>query len=191
MRTIPSGTEVVADSVTGPLRTLRDRARWESPSTWGNQRQLGTIQYELLGIIPGAYRAAPTPRSRYRPSRSDVGGGSHLAGRSIPRRGKEQRSLPALARRTARPGHLLLQPGPIQAGGKAPGRTWWPIGPLLQSTYQKVVRMLLDVHLELGPPEEIVRNFEIVIERWPDEENHLRKGAQDRGRLRKNGRIRA
>ena len=30
--------------------------------------------------------------------------------------------------------------------------------------------MLLDVHLELGPPAKIVHYFEIIKEKWPDEE---------------------
>ena len=29
-------------------------------------------------------------------------------------------------------------------------------------------RMLLDIHLETGPPVEIVRYFEIIKEKWPD-----------------------
>ena len=32
------------------------------------------------------------------------------------------------------------------------------------------MQMLLDVHLELGPPAEAVRCFEIVKEKWPAEE---------------------
>ena len=32
------------------------------------------------------------------------------------------------------------------------------------------MRMLLDISLELGPPAEVVRYFEIVKEKWPDEE---------------------
>ena len=37
-------------------------------------------------------------------------------------------------------------------------------------TYKQTVQMLLDIHLELGPPAEVVRYFEIVKEKWPDEE---------------------
>ena len=43
----------------------------------------------------------------------------------------------------------------------------WNLNP---ATYHETVRMLLDVHLELGPPAQIVRYFEIVVEKWPDEE---------------------
>ena len=43
----------------------------------------------------------------------------------------------------------------------------WNLG---AETYHQTVRMLLDVHLELGPPAQVVRYFEIVKEKWPDEE---------------------
>lgn len=33
-----------------------------------------------------------------------------------------------------------------------------------------VVRRLLDIHLELGPPARIVKLFEIVNEKWPEQE---------------------
>ena len=36
--------------------------------------------------------------------------------------------------------------------------------------YKQTVQTLLDVHLQLGPPADVVRYFEIVKEKWPQEE---------------------
>ena len=41
---------------------------------------------------------------------------------------------------------------------------------LNSDTYKQTVQMLLNVHLELGPPAQVVRCFEIVKEKWPQEE---------------------
>ena len=36
--------------------------------------------------------------------------------------------------------------------------------------YKEAVEMLLDIHLEIGPPAKIVHYFEIIKEKWPNEE---------------------
>ncbi len=41
---------------------------------------------------------------------------------------------------------------------------------LRQDIYKDAVQTLLDVHLEIGPPAKIVHYFEIIKERWPNEE---------------------
>ncbi len=41
---------------------------------------------------------------------------------------------------------------------------------LNSDTYKQTVQMLLNVHLKLGPPSDVVRYFEIVKEKWPQEE---------------------
>ena len=51
--------------------------------------------------------------------------------------------------------------------------------------------MLLDVHLELGPPAKIVHYFEIVKEKWPDEEIPFAKIVKVGGGLPRDGRVRA
>ncbi len=43
----------------------------------------------------------------------------------------------------------------------------WNLG---LDAYKQTVQMLLGVHLELGPPIQVVRLFEIVKEKWPQEE---------------------
>ena len=43
----------------------------------------------------------------------------------------------------------------------------WTLTP---NVYKQTVHALLDVHLQLGPPADVVRYFEIVKEKWPDEE---------------------
>ncbi len=36
--------------------------------------------------------------------------------------------------------------------------------------YQDATRMLLDAHLQIGPPRQVVRHFEVIKERWPEME---------------------
>ena len=165
--TIPSGTEVVADSVTGPFEHY-EIVPGGLTFYVGNQRQLGTIQYELHGVIPGAYRAAPTlVRNADHPDQMCVAEATALT--VIPAGEKSSDPYRLSPVELLDLGTHYYNQGQYEQAAKHLGDlvAHWP---LLQSTYQKVVRMLLDIHLELGPPEEIVRNFEIVIERWPEEE---------------------
>ncbi len=165
--TIPSGTEVVADSVAGPFD------RYEiSPGgiTFyvGRQRQSGVIRYELHGVLPGQYRAAPTlVRNAHRPEQMSVTEAASLA--VIPA-GQESidpyRLTPA---ELLELGTHYYQKKQYEQAAKHLGELVanWSLRP---ANYQNVVSMLLDIHLQLGPPEAIVRYFEIVFERWPDEE---------------------
>ena len=43
----------------------------------------------------------------------------------------------------------------------------WNLRP---EVYKDAVQMLLDIHLEIGPPAKIVHYFEIIKEKWPNEE---------------------
>ena len=43
----------------------------------------------------------------------------------------------------------------------------WNLRP---EVYKDAVEMLLDIHLEIGPPAKIVHYFEIIKEKWPNEE---------------------
>ncbi len=165
--TIPSGTEVVADSVTGPFEHY-EIVPGGITFYVGNQRQLGTIQYELHGVISGAYRAAPTLiRNADHPDQMCVAETTALTVLPAGEKSSDPYRLSPVELLDL--GAHYYNQGQYEQAAKHLGDlvAHWP---LLQSTYQKVVRMLLDIHLELGPPEEIVRNFEIVIERWPDEE---------------------
>ena len=57
--------------------------------------------------------------------------------------------------------------------------------------YKETVRMLLDVHLQQGPPSQVVKYFEIIIEKFPELEILVRQAAEGRRRVPRDRRIRA
>ena len=61
----------------------------------------------------------------------------------------------------------------------------------MPDAYKQTVQTLLDVHLELGPPADVVRYFEIVKEKWPQEEIPFDKIMKVGGGLPRDGRVRA
>ncbi len=165
--TIPSGTEVVADSVTGPFDHY-EIIPGGITFYVGNQRQLGTIRYELHGVSPGQYRAAPTlVRNAYRPEQMFVAEAMPLSVIPAGQKSSDPYRLTPME---------LLELGTYYYEEKQFEQAAEHLGELVanwslrQANYQNVVRMLLDIHLQLGPPKEIVRYFEILIERWPEEE---------------------
>jgi hypothetical protein len=171
--TIPSGTEVVADSVTGSFDHY-EITPGGITFYLGNWRRPGTIRYELHGVVPGQYRAAPTLiRNAYRPEQMFVAEAMPL---SVIPAGQESSDPYRLTPvELFELGTWYYEQGLYEQAAKHLGElvaNW----SLRQATYQNVVPMLLDVHLELGPPEEIVRYFEILIERWPDREISFEKG---------------
>ena len=66
-------------------------------------------------------------------------------------------------------GTIHFQKGEFKAAGEKLAELF-AINNLRPATYRKAVEMLLDVHLEIGPPAEVVRYFEIIKEKWPDAE---------------------
>ena len=136
----------------------------------GDRRDPGSIRYELVGYLPGKYRAAPTVvRDAHRPERWMVA---------------SPKSLEVLPQGVASTDPYVKTPQELYELGKrcfekknydeAKGFLTELVGnekwKLRSDVYKDVVRMLLDAHLELGPPARIVHYFEIVKERWPAEE---------------------
>jgi len=164
---IPSGTTVIEQSVRGPLEHF-EIAPGAITFYVGDRRDVGTIRYELYGYLPGEYRAAPTViRNAYHPGQLAI---------------SKTKSLAVLPSGTAGTDAYRLTPDELYALGKQSFQTgqWktaekhltelfdnWKLNP---NTYKSVVKMLLDVHLEVGPAGQVVRYFEIVKEKWPDEE---------------------
>lgn len=170
--TIPSGTEVVADSVTGPFEHY-EITPGGITFYLGDRLELGTIRYELHGTLPGEYRAAPTLiRNAYRPSEMVVANAMPLT--VLPAREKSSDAYRLSPMELFDLGQHFYGEKQYEQAAKHLGDlfTNWTLRP---GVYQNVVRMLLDIHLELGPPEEIVRYFEILIERWPEEEISFEK----------------
>jgi len=164
---IPSGATVIERSVTGPFE------RFEvSPGAItfyiGSRRDVGHIHYELVGYLPGTYRAAPTVvANAHRPDQMAVAATKTL--RVLPpgqRSADEYRLTPRelfeLGKRHFDKGNLkTAQKHLTELIGK------WNVQP---DFYKQSVQMLLDAHLALGPPSQIVHYFEIIKEKWPSEQ---------------------
>ncbi|MBN2475322.1 MAG: tetratricopeptide repeat protein [Pirellulales bacterium] len=164
---IPSGTTVIEKSVQGPFE------RFEiSPGAItfhiGSRRSIGTIHYELYGYLPGGYRAGPTViRNAHRPEQLAAA---------------KPQSLGVLPPGAESADKYRLTPDELYELGKhyfaksemqtAAGHLTeliekWNLDP---DPYKNSVKMLLDAHLQLGPPAKVVRYFEIIKEKWPAEE---------------------
>ena len=134
----------------------------------GNRRHVEPIRYEVRGYLPGSYRAAPTVvRNAYRPDQIAVATPKPLV---VLPAGKDSANPYRLTpEELFALGQRHFQRGEWKAAGRC-------LTDLLEKwnlnaeTYHQTVRMLLDVHLELGPPAQVVRYFEIVKEKWPDDE---------------------
>lgn len=164
---IPSGTTVVEQSVTGGFEWFE-----VSPGAItfyiGNRRQIDAIHYELCGYQPGSYRAGPTAlRNAYRPEQLAVAAPAALA--VLPLGAKSADPYRLTPRELFELGKQCFAKGDLKTAAEhlAELIDRWSVKP---EVYKQAVMTLLDIHLELGPPAQIVRYFEIVKEKWPAEE---------------------
>jgi uncharacterized protein YfaS (alpha-2-macroglobulin family)/tetratricopeptide (TPR) repeat protein len=162
---IPAGTTVIEQSITGGFE------RYEiSPGMItfyvGTRRYIDTIRYEVHGYLPGKYRAVQTVvRSAYRPDQFVAAAVKELA---------------VLALGATSADEYRLTPQELYELGKRhyERHEYEKSGKYLQDLfanwrlsvdpYKDTARMLLDIHLEMGPDRDIVRFFEIIKEKWPD-----------------------
>jgi len=164
---IPCGATVIEKSVRGGFDRF-EVAPGAITFYVGSRRHVETIYYELVGYLPGAYRAAPTViRNAYRPDQLAISTPKPLAvlPRGVPSADKYQptpQELYELGKRyfekadyKSAQGHLteLVEKWNLRA-----------------DVYKPSVQMLLDAHLETGPAAKVVRYFEIIKEKWPAEE---------------------
>ena len=164
---VPSGASVVEHSVRGGFE------RFElSPGAItfyvGNRREPEPIRYEVYGYLPGDYRAVPAVvRNAYRPEQLAVSAPKSLA--VLPLGAKSADPYRLTPGRAFRAGQTRLPQGRPEDGRPPSDRPVEGLEPH-PDAYKQTVQMLLDVHLELGPPAQVVRLFEIVKEKWPQEE---------------------
>ncbi|MEI8372661.1 MAG: hypothetical protein WCJ35_07485, partial [Planctomycetota bacterium] len=164
---IPSGTTVIEKSVTGPFEHF-EIGPGEITFYIGSRSSLGTIHYELYGYVPGKYRIGPTiVRNAHRPEQLLATSPKTLAvlaqgAKSADAYRLTPQELCELGKRlTAKKDYATAMPHLTELVEK------WNLRP---EVYKDTVQMLLDIHLEIGPPAKIVRYFEIIKEKWPSEE---------------------
>lgn len=164
---LPSGVAVVEASIRGGFERY-ELGPGQISFFLGNRRGFETISFEVAGYLPGTYRAGPTlVRSAYRPERLAVSEPTPLAvlpegaaGEDVYRLTPDE--LLALGQQ-----HFARREFAEAARYLSQLLAEWRIRP---QPYGEAVGMLLDAHLVLGPPREIVRYFELVKERTPERE---------------------
>jgi len=162
---LPAGTAVVEDSVQGPFE------RFElSPGAitfyLGNKPEHARITYELHGYVAGQYRAAPTlVRDAFRPDQIAVVEPKSLAVLPAGSAGADAYRL--TPQELFELGRRNLEKGDLAAAAKHLNELFnhWNLKP---EAYKETVRMLLDIHLQQGPPSLVVKYFEIIIEKFPE-----------------------
>lgn len=164
---IPAGAAVIENSITGTFERYEIGAG-EITFYIGARRDVGTIRYDLHGYLPGEYHTTPTiVRNAYRPDQMAV---------------SQPKDLTVLALGATSPDKYRLTPRELfelgqmhfNAGQLAQAApylhelyTQWNLG---GDYYKETVRMLLDVNLAQNKPAEVVKYFEIIIEKFPDVE---------------------
>jgi len=170
---IPNGTTVLEESIGGDFEHFEIL-----PGTitfyMGNRHARSTIQYQLCGYLPGTYRVGPTvARDAHRPDQLAVAAPLSLT--VLPPGAKSSDPYRLTPRELYELGEHYFDKGDLKTARihLAELVDKWDLN---AAAYKHVVQMLLAVHLQLGPPfsprdsAEVVRYFEIVKERWPEEE---------------------
>ncbi len=164
---IPAGVRVVDGTVRGGFE------RFElSPGAItffiGNNNSPSTIYYDIVGYLPGDYRAGPAVvRNAHRPDEMAVSTPKSLA--VLPLGATSQDEYRLSPQELLELGLSSYRKGDLKTAGQRLTELMkaWKLRP---DAYKQAVQTLLDVHLEIGPPAEVVRYFEIVKEKWPQEE---------------------
>ncbi len=164
---IPCGASVIEKSVQGAFERF-EIAPGAITFYVGNRRSIGSIRYDLVGYLPGAYRAGPTVlRNAYRPEQLVVAAPKSLAvlPAGQPSADKYQPTPQELYELGKR--HMEKRDAKAAIGYLTELVEKWTLRPEI---YKDAVQKLLNAHLELGPAGKVVRYFEIIKEKWPAEE---------------------
>ncbi|MCU0978437.1 MAG: outer membrane protein assembly factor BamD [Pirellulaceae bacterium] len=147
---IPAGTSVIEASVQGEFERF--------------EIQPGAI----VGYLPGTFRAAPTlAQNVYAPDQLAVSEPKSLTILPSGQKSADPYRLSPLELHAL--GQLAAAQGDWQTAAAHLTEliaNWAPDLP----TYQQAAGLLLDAQLQLNEPAEAVRYFEIIAERWPDQQ---------------------
>ena len=164
---IPAGVRVVEETVHGGFQRF-ELSSGAITFYVGNHRDPGEIHYEIAGYLPGDYRAGPAVvRNAHRPDEMAVSTPKSL--NVLPLGATSQDEYRLSPQELLELGLSSYRKGDLKTAGRHLTeliKKW----NLTSAAYKQAVQTLLDVHLELGPPAEVVRYFEIVKEKWPQEE---------------------
>ena len=162
---LPAGTSVIENSVQGGFE------RYElSPGAitfyLGTRSQGTVIRYALHGYLPGSYRVAPTVvRNAYVADEIAVATSKQLQVLPAGERSADAYRLTPVE--LFELGKYHYGKGNLVAAGKHLEElvSQWNLN---QDVYRETVRRLLDVYLQEGPANRVVKYFEIIIEKFPE-----------------------
>ncbi len=161
---LPAGTKIVENSISGSFERYI-MSPGEITFFIGDAAPQ-TIRFEVHGNLVGDFRAPPTiARNAYRLDEFAVA---------------KPAKLSVLAKGKPNPDVYRLSPDELLALGKrqfAKGEFEYARDQLTDlvdnwdlktAVYRDTVKMLLDIHLETGPADDVVKYFEIIIEKYPN-----------------------
>ena len=134
----------------------------------GGRRAVEPIRYELHGCLPGQYRVPPTVvRNAYRPEEMAVAAPAALA--VLPFGSPSADPYRLSPEELYALGFRAMERKDLKEAGQHLDELFekWTLKP---EVYKEVVQSLFKVHVELGPPAKIVKYFEIIKEKWPEQE---------------------
>jgi len=162
---LPAGVTVVENSIKGGFERFEIQP---GAITFyvGSRHYIEAIRFDVHGYTPGTYKAGPTVlRNAYRPEQLAVATTKTLT--VLPLGAKSADEYQLSPRELFEFGKRLYAKHDYQAAGGhlANLLAKWNTN---NETYKESARMMLDIRLQTGPAQEIVRYFEIIKEKWPD-----------------------
>jgi tetratricopeptide (TPR) repeat protein len=162
---LPSGVTVVESSITGGFERYEIGAG-QITFYVGSRQYIGSIHFDVHGYLPGQYKSPPTIiRNAYRPDQLAVSELKSLEVLPLGQKSSDEYRL--TPRELYELGKRYFAKNEFKTAGTHLTKLLadWNVNP---DVYKDTARMLLDVHLAVGPAGEVVRCFEIIKEKWPD-----------------------
>ena len=170
---LPAGTTPIESSITGGFERY-EIGPGQITFYVGSRPYIDRIGFDVHGYLPGQYRAIPTvARNAYRPDQMAVAETKETADVKtlavLPLGAKSSDPYRRTPRELYELGKRLFEKGsecfPTAGARLEDLLANWNVN---ADVYKDSARMLLDIHLQTGPPAEVVRYFEIIKEKWPE-----------------------
>jgi uncharacterized protein YfaS (alpha-2-macroglobulin family)/tetratricopeptide (TPR) repeat protein len=164
---VPAGAAVIENSISGSYERF-EIGPGSITFYIGARKDIGTISYDVHGYLPGDYRTTPTVvRNAYRPDQIAVAKAKDLKVLALGEKSADKYRL--TPRELFELGKRHFDKGQLAEAAPYLNELYaqWSLG---GDFYKETVRMLLDVNLAANKPAEVVKYFEIIIEKFPDVE---------------------
>lgn len=169
---LPSGVRVIESSIRGGFERY-ELGQGTITFYIGNRQHIEDIHFDVHGYLPGKYRAGPAiVRDAYKPASMAVSTSKELTVLTLGTKSDDAYRFTPVELYELGKRHFAKRDLAVAGRNLSQLLANWNVNP---DTYKDVARMLLDIHVEQGPPAEVVRYFEIIKEKWPDLELSFEK----------------